>query len=263
MRLPRMDMHLHTRLSDGQATLEQVVQQALLHRLDYVSLTDHLDADDPAPYRRGPAPADYHAAGRYLGEQFAGAGTRFCFGAETCLTADFCRLNLPPEVSAELDFVVGSVHYVRAGDHTPVPGDYFDPVYWEAYKQEIMALLRTPGVTTLGHIEGYMPLSPLLLPDSTFEQRREIEREIAMRLFTPAWQEQVAAAAAANGVAVEIHVATRTPRPEFVRVLLAHGVRLTVGTDAHVPDQIGEIGWALDMLAQVGAKPDDLWQPGR
>jgi len=263
MQLPRMDMHLHTRLSDGQATLEHVVEQARAHRLDWLSLTDHVDAADPAPYRRGPSLTDYLAAGQYLRELFAGSGTRFLFGAETCLTADFARLNLPADLHTELDFVVGSVHYVRAGDHMPVPGDYFDPAYWDAYKQETLALLRTPGVTTLGHIEGYMPLSPLLLPGSTFAQRREIEREVASRFFTTEWQEEVAAAAAAGGVAVEIHVATRTPRPDFVRVLLAHQVKLTIGTDAHIPEQIGDIGWALAMLEQVGATPDDLWQPGR
>jgi len=87
-------------------------------------------------------------------------------------------------------------------------------------------------VDVVGHMAGYLPINPM--QGSTFEERREIEREIVRRYFTRDWYERVFRVVAARGIACELHCPTRSPGPDMVRLGLDMGVKFSVGSDAHL-----------------------------
>ena len=42
---------------------------------------------------------------------------------------------------------------------------------------EALTVVADPQVDVVGHIAGYLPMGGMLLPGSTFEERREMERD--------------------------------------------------------------------------------------
>ena len=77
------------------------------------------------------------------------------------------------------DLVIASVHYLPA-DLPTVRGRFFDETYWHVYMKTVLDVASGPQADAVGHMAGYLPINPG--PGSTFEERREIEREIAQVL---------------------------------------------------------------------------------
>ena len=154
------------------------------------------------------------------------------------------------------DLVIASVHYLPA-DIPTVRGRFFDETYWHV---SVLDVASGPQADPVGHMAGYLPINPM--PGSTFEERREIEREIVRRYFTRDWYERVFRVVAARGIACELHCPTRSPGPDMVRLGLDMGVRFSVGSDAHMASWIGDVGWAYDLLESLGAHEADIWSPG-
>lgn len=286
-RLPLVDLHVHSALSDGHGSLEDIRRHARELGLLAVALTDHCDPMDP---RR-----DYDYAGRLRAILDArralenGAGgpdeTRHVFAANakqvgtgaawvaradeggaaersTLVLVGVERGPFPvPGLPKELDIVIGSVHYLTRAVASARRGDLFNEEFWTAYREDVLELAADPQVDVLGHIAGYLPMEPLLHLGSTFDERRAIEREIAARFFDRSWYEAVFSRAAASGKAVELHCATRTPDPDAVKIGLRLGVKFSIGSDAHSLDRVGEVSWALDLLESLGATENDVFLP--
>lgn len=255
----RVDYHVHSSESDGQAKPERIPELAGEAGLVAVTITDHLD-----PYAPGyePTPGKFLDVPRLLSmlkwrDEWRSShrehGVDLFVGIE--------RGPLPvPLGGAAPDLVIASVHYLPA-DVRAVRGRFLDETYWHAYMKSVLDVARGPQVDVVGHMAGYLPINPMLLPGSTFEERREIEREIVRRYFTQDWYEKVFRLAAARGIACELHCPTRSPGPDMVRLGLDMGVKFSVGSDAHMASCIGEVGWAYDLLESLGADEADIWSP--
>ncbi len=256
-RIPRIDLHTHSQVSDGHGTYDEIVRRACERGVEVLALTDHYDPMDPRPGSADRDPArlqtilNLRDPTRTLGSE---RGVRVLVGVERG------PLPAPRLGAADLDLVIGSVHYLVR----PVaarPGDLYNPEFWQAYKEDVLRVAADPQVHVLGHIAGYLPMDPLLLPGSTFEERRAIEREIAARFFDRSWYEEVFRRVRETGKAVELHCATETPAPDAVRLGLYLGARFSIGSDAHSLDRVGAVDWALDLLESLGATRDDVYIP--
>lgn len=258
-RIPRIDLHTHSQVSDGHGTHDEIVQRARERGVEVVAITDHYDPLDPrlgaADVVRDPARLrtvlSLRDSVHRLGSE---CGVRVLVGVERG------PLPAPRLGAADLDLVIGSVHYLVR----PIaarPGDLYNPEFWQAYKEDVLRVAADPQVHVLGHIAGYLPMDPLLLPGSTFEERRAIEREIAARFFDRSWYEEVFRRVRDTGKAVELHCATRTPPPDAVKLGLDLGARFSIGSDAHSLDRVGAVDWALDLLESLGATRDDVYIP--
>lgn len=67
-----------------------------------------------------------------------------------------------------------------------------------------------------------------------------------------------------SGVAAEINFHTNEPDPEFFRRCIEAGVKLTFGSDAHEPYEVGEFYPHLELLREIGYDGDlrdILWVP--
>lgn len=231
----RFDLHMHTSFSDGEGTVQERVDKALELGLDLIAITDHFG--EPLNYRMTVEQLE-ELAQIVKGQEYP---IKVLLGIETGIEG-----SVPTALKDQVDLVIRSIHYLREPVVAKSP---YDPLYWEAYKKEILALLQAGG-DVLGHVEGYMPL-PLGDLKTTFEERREIEREIAKRFFTPDWQAEVARLAAKNGVAIELHSFTKTPRVEFVRLCQEAGCLFSVGSDAHPTYNVGQVDWAFDVIEEL------------
>ena len=61
-----------------------------------------------------------------------------------------------------------------------------------------------------------------------------------------------------SGVAAEINFHTNQPEPEFFRLCLERGVRLSLGSDSHELSEFGEFWPHLRVLRAAGAAPAEI-----
>ena len=233
--IKRFDLHMHTNFSDGEGTVQEKVDKAVELGLDLIAITDHFD--EPLNHRMTIQKL------QELSEIVKGREYPIpvLLGFETGIEG-----TIPQELSGKVDFIIRSIHYLRKPVQAKSP---FDPLYWEVYKEEILALLRAGG-DVLGHMEGYLPL-PLGDLKTTFEERREMDRKVAKEFFNKDWQEEVARLAAKQGVAIELHSFTKTPRLDFIRLCQGKGCIFSVGSDAHPTYNVGQIDWAFEVIEEL------------
>ncbi len=254
----RVDYHVHSSESDGEAEPDQIPELARQAGLAACAITDHFD-----PY----APGYESAPGKFLDVPRLLSMLKWRDEWRSSRREHSVDLFVgiergPAPVSlggATPDLIIASVHYLPA-DVPTVRGRFFDETYWHAYMKSVLDVASGPQVDVVGHMAGYLPINPM--PGSTFEERREIEREIVRRYFTRDWYERVFRVVAARGIACELHCPTRSPGPDMVKLGLDMGVRFSVGSDAHMASWIGDVGWAYDLLESLGAHEADIWSPG-
>jgi hypothetical protein len=80
------------------------------------------------------------------------------------------------------------------------------------------------------------------------------------QLWTPERLRRVIAAAARNGVAIEISNRYRLPKPAFIKQAKQAGIKFTFGTNNGDRD-LGRLEYCLQMVKECGLTPQDMWMP--
>lgn len=145
------------------------------------------------------------------------------------------------------DFLIGSVHWVGAWsiDHSGAVAEFerrgVDQAYEDYFRLET-ALAESGAVDVLAHVDVVKKFG-----------HRPTEEPLDM-------YRAVATAAAATGTAVELNsnglnvpVGEIYPAPPFLSEFYAAGVPITLGSDAHKPDEVGRGRAAsIDLAKAVG-----------
>jgi DNA polymerase (family 10) len=215
------DLHMHTTETDGRDDLETMAAAAQRSGLRYIAITDHSKAMAMANGLDEQRALAHAARIRALNDRFE--GLTLLAGIECDILEDG-SLDLADDCLAELDFVVASVHS-RFGQE-------------EAQMTErLLRALECPWVDVLGH-----PTGRLLL-------RREPVR-VNM--------EQVTAAAARHGVAIEINCQPHRLdlNDAHARLACERGARIIISTDAHSAMELGNLRWGVQMARRGWLSPE-------
>jgi len=246
-----IDWHVHSTFSDGQLSVPEILDLALERGISSIAITDHWDPFDPSLDNRGLGD-DRLCRHLSLIRKEGGKRPLEVFAGIETATASDGLLRLNPSLVRLCDLVITSPHYVQYAGPV-VAGQYFNDGYWEAYKRLVLAQARGEG-HILGHPEGYLPLGPLLVEGTTFEERQDLRTAISERYLDKAYYEELAAALCASGKACELHAASATPRPWVVELLAHRGVCFSVGSDAHTAQALGRNQAMLDLVQRFGLK---------
>src|SRR5579872_83461 len=201
----RGDCHSHSDWSDGGSPIEEMASAARALGHDYWALTDHsprltvAHGLDPERLRRQ---LEVVAA---LNEELA----PFCIltGIEVDILEDG-TLDQDPELLAQLDIVVASVHSKLRMDA-------------EQMTRRMIAAIESPHTDILGHCTGRI-LVGRGRPQSQFDHDVVFE------------------SCARTGTAVEINSRPERldPPDELLRAAVAAGCVVSIDTDAHAPGQL-------------------------
>jgi histidinol-phosphatase (PHP family) len=268
-----VDYHMHTtRCRHATGPMEEYVRTARARGLVEIGFADHLPFPKPgrAPFNMARAELPHYADEiEVLRQRYPGLPIRL--GIE----ADFF-----PECSATLreligmlpfDYVIGSVHHLEAA-----PGDvrlltqlrfwdFLDGTNATTIEREIRrvvttyhARLRASAESGLFHVIAHCDLPKRFGHLMPADLSAEYER--------------TAATFARTGVVIELNtsglrspVGEIYPGLEFLRRLRAAGVGITLGSDAHRPEHVGEafdaaVAWAR----RAGYEALHVWAaPGR
>lgn len=211
------DLHVHTRDSDGEMTIEELVAAARRRGLRGVAVTDHLKFAAAIP---GLTPDDLRrqiATVRRIGET---AGLLLLTGVEANIARDG-SVDVPRDLLRDLDLVIASVHtHLRLSR--------------AEMTERLVRAVEDAGVDVLGHPTGRL-----------LGERPSYEAD---------WDEVFRRAAKA-GAALEVNAhPQRLDLPwDLIRRALGFGVVLAIGTDAHLEPQLDHLelgvitarrGWA-------------------
>jgi DNA polymerase (family 10) len=203
-------LHCHSNYSDGTTTIEEWALACAADGYRWLGLTDHSQA---AAYAGGITPADIQRQHAEIDAVNAsGVECTVLKGIEADILPDG-RLDFEPDVLAQFDFVIGSVHSRFAMNR-------------EVMTERILSAMDDPHMTILGHPTGRLLLSrdpyPLDL-DAVLEK------------------------AAVNGVAIEVNADPHRLDLDWrmVRRAIDLGVTLSIGADAHSTSGIGNMEFGL------------------
>ena len=218
----RGDTHVHSDWTDGVDSIEAMARAARDLGHEWMVLTDHSPS---LGITRGLAPPRVEEQReeivRLNGDL---APFRILHGTELEIRAD-ATLDYPDELLARFDVVIASIHTGRGQ-----PGAQLT--------RRALAAIDNPHVDVLAHPSG-----------------RIVNRRDPLPLEWP----RIFEAAARTGTALEINGSPRLDLDaELARAAGRAGARLTVASDAHRTDELGQQRYAVDMARRAWLSPDQL-----
>lgn len=204
------DLHMHTTLSDGRGSAEDMARAAQELGLEYIVITDHSASHG---FGNHVTPEQLRAqidAIRELDERLD--GIRVLIGTETNIGTKGAP-DYDDELLAQLDWVVGSVHTSFGMEATTMT-------------DRMVAAIEHPYIDAIGHPTG-----------------RKIEKRQPYAIDI----DRVVEAAARTGTMLEINSAPdrRDLNDVHARAAAAAGVRILINSDAHGPETLVHTRWGI------------------
>jgi len=239
------DYHIHTRYSDGKRDPEAYIDAALRLGLKEIGFSDHLnpsggDTDWCMDHSGLPAYADHILRLRRKNKDIAirlGLEIDYLPGKEEVTER---IINSFP-----FDFIIGSVHYLGQETVDLGPGFYIgkdiDLIY-ENYFNLVCEAASTGFFDIMGH--------PDLVRIHRFRPEADITHLYSM----------MASAFEIYDVAFELNTNGRNkplqdfyPDRQYLSLFAEHGVPVSVNSDAHFPERVGQyFNDAYDLLKRAG-----------
>ena len=204
------DLHMHTTLSDGRGSAEDMARAAQELGLEYIVITDHSASHG---FGNHVTPDQLRAqidAIRELDDRLD--GIRVLIGTETNIGTKGAP-DYDDELLAQLDWVVGSVHTSFGMEATTMT-------------DRMVAAIEHPYIDAIGHPTG-----------------RKIEKRQPYAIDI----DRVVEAAARTGTMLEINSAPdrRDLNDVHARAAAAAGVRILINSDAHGPETLVHTRWGI------------------
>ena len=227
----RGDLHSHTTLSDGRATLEEMAEAAIGLGYEYLAITDHSASHgfgndvSPAELEARLAEIEELNAKFHRSKSKAKKGFRLLSGSEVNIGVDG-SLDYDDELLDRLDWVIASVHTSFRDDR-------------EFMTARLLTAIENPLVDCIGHLTGRL-----------LNQRDPYPVDI----------EALVAAAANSGTAMEINGNPRRRDLSDVHARLAAeaGVQIALTTDAHDPAHFDYMEYAVATARRAWLGPGQV-----
>jgi len=208
----RGDLHMHTRESDGRASLEEMADNARALGYQYIAITDHSKALAMANGLDEARCVNFARKVREMDQ--SQLGIRVFSGLECDIRKDG-TMDLEDGALAELDLVIGSVHSYMNMESAEMT-------------DRLLRAMECPHLKVIGH-----PTGRVLLHRDAF----------------PYDFERVATEAARRGIALEINASPERLdlHATLIRIAKSKGCRFTISTDAHHPKHLANMRYGVTM----------------
>jgi histidinol phosphatase-like PHP family hydrolase len=235
-----LDCHAHSTCSDGVLAPDDVIATAAARGVRG-TVSDHASRDVRFSLKSPAAVDEYEALIAHLPYR----------------SAEFCSHDtLWQELSeAQLDRLthrIGSLHAFTLPDGSMV----------RMFQKEMPAGLSRAAymahhVTAVESLADLMPIEIFAHPTLVPHQLRGIPGD---ELWSESDEERLVLALKRNDICFEVSNRYRA-HARLVQRAVAHGVRLSLGSDGHQPEQIGNLEWPLALTRSLGVADDALYDP--
>ncbi|ADB61510.1 DNA-directed DNA polymerase [Haloterrigena turkmenica DSM 5511] len=220
----RGDLHTHTEWSDGNTTIEAMVDAAAEMGYDYYAVADH--AEGPGIVGgMGLSDTEILEQVEAIREVAAARDIAVFAGIEANVDADG-EIDLSEEVIDALDVIVASTHSALGQDA-------------ETATERLVRAAENPAIDVLGHPSGRL-----------LNERSGLDFDATA----------LGAAAAEHGTALEVNA---NPRRldlwgSAVQAALEEGAPIAINTDAHQPSTLEYMRWGVHTARRGWAEPADV-----
>lgn len=240
------DMHLHTRFSDGSATVDQMVETAIEKGLTKIAITDHMPLPYPNRYTMKPDRLlAYRDAVKKAQDKYSDR-IQVLLGLEIEVVPSLAFWT-DRIISLGWDWLIASVHTLeKNGTKSLINGTprEFDTALGQMFDNDIQALVQayyrsmaamvSMGVfQAVGHLDVIRKHMTSLFPGM---ETRPFYRDLVNQVLDRAFQ---------AGVAVEINTGGMDhpshdfyPHVKIVHQCADRGIPLVMSSDAHRPEQM-------------------------
>ncbi|MDF9746891.1 DNA polymerase/3'-5' exonuclease PolX [Natrinema salsiterrestre] len=220
----RGDLHSHTEWSDGNTTIEAMVEAAADRGYDYFGIADH--AEGPGIVGgMGLSDTEILEQVEEIREVAAAADIEVFAGIEANVDADG-EIGLSEEVIDALDVIVASTHSALDQDA-------------ETATERLVHAVENPAVDVLGHPSGRM-----------LNERSGLEFDASA----------LGKAAAEHDTALEVN--SNPHRLDLwgsaVQAALEEGAAIAINTDSHQPSTLEYMRWGVHTARRGWAEPADV-----
>lgn len=236
-----VDCHAHSTMSDGVLDVPELIAR-VEGRGVRPSVSDHISRDVTG------AVDSIDAVRGYLDEldqYHVARGGEFCWH-------DSLWRELPDDLASRFTHRLGSLHAIYLDDGSLVhafsrkfPATLSQDAYMDAHTANAERLAATMPVDILAH--------PTLVSMSL----RGVPAE---ELWTDEREERLVNALFAAGMAFEISGRYKA-HERLVRRAVDRGVKISLGSDGHSEDQVGDITFPLALARHCGVRDEDLFDP--
>jgi len=218
------DLHMHTSATDGSATLREMVDAAIARGHKYIAITDHSQRVSMARGLDATRLLRQWAEIDALNQQLEGAIV-VLKGIE-CDILEKGGMDLPDDVLAQADWVLGSVHYGQRQPRAQIT-------------ERILGALENPHVDAIAH------------PTGRLLNRREPYDVDLDAVFRAARQQGKLLELNAHPARLDLDdVACATAK--------SHGIRIVINTDAHSPEGLDMMRFGVLQARRAGLTRDDV-----
>lgn len=252
------DFHMHSLFSgDGKAPMEQMIKAAIQKGMTEICFTEHHDIDFPVSAE---CPEGYFSLNTdsYLYDLLSLRNQyqdriRINFGVELGLGVNIWKKLVRYMKDYEFDFVIGSSHLAHGKD--PYDPSYFagrseEEAYGEYFSSIAENIKRFQNFDVYGHLDYVVRYGPNRDNNYRYENYKDFIDPILALLVTYGKGLEINTAGLSYGLK-HAH-----PVPEILtRFRELGGDIITIGSDAHTPEQIGyAFDYAADLLKDCGFK---------
>lgn len=247
-RLGSQDLHVHTTMSDGEVSLEEVVRLAS-ERGVKVGIADHVSTRNRERFVATDEQLQRYLAAVEAQPVFVSA--EFCW-------CDPLSTDLPAEIMDRFDYRIGSNHGFALPDGTWASPWWTElPEPWASRPHEVMDHM----VSNLCDLVAAMPIE--IVAHSTFMPAAlmDIEHDVHA-WWSDEREDRFVEAVVASGVALEISNRYRLPHDRLLRKAKEAGARFTLGSDGHRASQIAKLDWAVETAVRLGIGEGQMFVAG-
>lgn len=237
------DCHAHTTMSDGMLSVPELIEHAAARGVR-PGISDHVSRDLSLSIKSVEETRVYlDVLERY----------DVLRGAEFCWHDSLWR-ELPESLVRRFTHRLGSVHAVTLPNGSllsvfsaALPLGLTPDTYMDAHIVMIEQCARSMPVDILAHPTAIPPPLRHRPPEEVWTEDRE--QRVVDALF-------------AAGIAFEISARYR-PHERIVRRAVERGVRMSLGSDGHTSEQVGDLAFPRAVAAACGVAEEDLYDPER
>jgi histidinol phosphatase-like PHP family hydrolase len=236
-----VDCHAHSTMSDGALDVPQLIERGSARGVR-PSVSDHISRDVSGAVDSIDAIRDYLDE---LERHDVARGGEFCWH-------DALWRELPDDLAKRFTHRIGSLHAIFLDDGTRVhafsrrfPESLSIDTYMNAFVANAERFAASMPVDILAH--------PTLV--NLALRHRPVEE-----LWTEEREDRFVTALFDAGIAFEIS-ARYKPHERLVRRAVDRGVRISLGSDGHSEDQVGDVTFPLALARHCGVRDEDLFDP--
>ena len=236
-----VDCHAHSTMSDGALDVPELIERVSARGVR-PSVSDHISCDVSGAVDSIDAIRDYLDE---LERHDVARGGEFCWH-------DALWRELPDDLAKRFTHRIGSLHAIFLDDGTRVhafsrrfPESLSIDTYMNAF------------IANAERFAASMPVDILAHPTLVNLALRHLPAE---ELWTEEREDRFVAALFDAGIAFEIS-ARYKPHERLVRRAVDRGVRISLGSDGHSADQVGDVTFPLALARHCGVPDEDLFDP--